>query len=65
MGMKCLAQGHNTAPQMRIEPAIKKSDAFPTELSVLPVVCCLCSAIILKVMNFGRIPSMYKVITND
>ena len=35
MGMKCLGQGHNNAPQVRID---QESDALPTELSVLPVI---------------------------
>ena len=38
MGMKCLAQGHNTAPRVRMnpQPCDQESDALPTELSVLP-----------------------------
>ena len=33
--MKCLAKGHNTVPQVRIEPRPydQESDALPTELS--------------------------------
>ena len=38
MGMKCLAQGHNTAPRVRINPppCDQESDALLTELLVVP-----------------------------
>ena len=37
MGIKCLAQGHNTPQRLRFEPVTlrSESDALPTELSVL------------------------------
>ena len=34
MGMKCLDQRHNTAPQQRSEPCDHESEALPTELVV-------------------------------
>ena len=38
IGMKCLAQGHNTAPpdEDRTRDLVIESDPLPTELSVLP-----------------------------
>ena len=38
IGMKCLAQGHNTAPpdEARTRDLVIESDPLPTELSVLP-----------------------------
>ena len=31
MGIKCLAQGHNTAPQARVKPCDQESDALQAE----------------------------------
>ena len=43
--MKCLTQGHNTAPPVRFEPAARpcdqESDTLPTELTVLPMKQCV------------------------
>ena len=43
MGMRCLAQGYNTGPQVRIEPqpCDQESDSLPTELLVLPTWVCV------------------------
>ena len=45
MGMKCLAQGHNTMPRVRIEP-----DALPTELLVKNITS---KALLQKETNLG------------
>ena len=58
--MKCLAQGHNTAAWVRVKTSkigIKRPDALPTELSVLPITNSE------TMMHFYRNNNVFEIVT--